>query len=181
MTPSPSPSVAATEIWVFAPVTGDGILSLIAAMLAAAVVVVGYSFQKTQARKTNQAVIYGEAIRAVHDYLEAPYRVARRDGSASARMAITSHVSDIQSRIAYFETLLRVEAPQNVSAAFRQLVAAVRAEAGPQITEAWRKRPTRRDSEVPLGSRLQQPRSQALLEETIVLMGKFGPPPRPRP
>ena len=157
-------------------VTGDGIITLVAALLAAAVVMIGYSFQKTQARKAEQAIIYGEAIRAAHDYLEAPYRVLRRDGSAGARMAITDHVSDVQSRLAYYSTLLRVHGPIDVGEAYRELVAAARAEAGPQMTAAWRDRPTRNDRDVPLGTRLEQPRSVIALENTIRLMGKQAPP-----
>jgi hypothetical protein len=176
--PSPGPSIppGVDPGWFHGPVTGDGVLTLVAAVLTAAVVMIGYSIQKSQARQAEQAAAYGEAIRAIHDYLEAPYRVRRRDGGAVARMAITDHVSDVQSRLAYYETLLRVHAPADVSAAYRQLAAAAKAEAGPQMTAAWKVRPTRKDREVPLGSKFEQPRSRAELEKTIDLMGKRKAP-----
>lgn len=178
MTPPPAPSIpiGADPGWFDGPVTGDGILTLVAAVLTAVVVMIGYSIQKNQARKAEQAIIYGEAIRAVHDYLEAPYRVRRRDGGAVARMAITDHVSDVQSRLAYYETLLRVHAPAEVGAAYRQLVIAAKAEAGPQMTDAWEVRPTKNDREVPLGRKFEQPRSIAGLEKTIGLMGQRKAP-----
>jgi len=171
--PTPMPTLPADSIvtWVSGPVTGDGIMTLVAGILAAAVVIVGYSIQKRRARMAERATIYAEAIRAVHDYLEAPYRVRRRDGSSTARMAITDHVSDIQSRLAYFATLLRVHAPDEVRAAYDDLVATVKKEAGPQMTAAWQSPPTRKDREVPLGARFLQPRSLAALESTIRLMG----------
>lgn len=172
MTPTPAPSLpaGADPGWFQGPVTGDGLATLLAAILAAVVVMIGYSIQKRQARKAEQSIIFSEAIRALHDYLEAPYRVRRRDGGAVARMAITDHVSDVQSRLAYYDTLLRLHAPPNVSVAYKELVAAAKAEAGPQMTAAWRAHPTRKDKEVPLGVKLEQPRSTAALEKTIALM-----------
>jgi hypothetical protein len=173
VTPTPAPSFpAGTDPgWFQGPVTGDGVVTLLAAVLTAAVVMIGYSIQKKQARKTEQAIVYGEAIRAVHDYLEAPYRVRRRNGGAGARMDITDHVSDVQSRLAYYDTLLRLHAPADVGVAYKELVAAAKAEVGPQMTAAWRARPKRKDKEMPLGVKLEQPRSAAALEKTIALMG----------
>jgi hypothetical protein len=173
VTPTPTPSIPpdAPLVWFDGPVTGDGLITLIAAVLAAVVVMIGYSIQKKQAREAEQAAVYGEAIRAVHDYLEAPYRVRRRDGGSPARMAITDHVSDVQSRLAYYETLLRVHAPADVGAAFEALVATAKREAGPQMTLAWQGRPTRKDQEVPLGLRFDQPLSAVALQKTVDLMG----------
>jgi hypothetical protein len=178
VTPTPTPTSQPGEIsvWIDGPVTGDGILTLVAAVLAAAVVIIGYSIQKEQARKAEQATVYGEAIRAVHDYLEAPYRVRRRDGGSAARMAITGHVSDVQSRLAYYETLLRVHAPTEVATAYKTLVATAKREAGPQMTAAWKARPTRNDREVPMGAKFDQPLSAAALENTIDLMGQRHAP-----
>jgi hypothetical protein len=178
VTPSPVPSVPASvdRGWLDGPVTGDGMITLLAAVLTAVVVMIGYSIQRHQARKAEQAIVYGEAIRAVHDYLEAPYRVRRRDGGSVARMAITDHVSDVQSRLAFYDTLLGLHAPADVAAAYKELVAAAKAEAGPQMTDAWRERPTRKDREVPLGVKLEQPRSVVALNKTITLMGKRRAP-----
>lgn len=174
-TPSHTPDPQCVA-WVQGAITGDGILAFVAALLAAVVVIGGYAFQKSQARKAEQALVYGEAIRAVHDYLEAPYKVLRRDGSAGARMAITNHVSDVQSRLAYYSTVLRVHAPEDVRDAYRELVSAARSEAGPQMTAAWRHQPTRRDRDVPLLTRLEQPQSDLALENTIRTMAAKAPP-----
>ena len=151
-------------------------MTLLAAIVASVVVMIGYSFQKEQSRKAEQAIIYGEAIRAVHDYLEAPYRVLRRDGSAGGRLAITTYVSNIQSRLAYYDTVLRVHAPADVRAAYKELVGAAKQEAGPQMTAAWRGRPTRRDRDVPIRVKLEQPRSVMAFEKAIALMGQQMPP-----
>ena len=74
------------------------------------------------------------------------------------------------TRLAYYDTLLRLHAKADVGVAYKELVAAAKAEAGPQMTAAWRARPTRKDKEVPLGVKLEQPRSAAALEKTIALM-----------
>ncbi len=88
----------------------DGIATIIAAVLAAAVAVCGYAIQQRMARRERRAAIYSEALRAVEDYLEAPYLVRRRDGSAANRQAITTHISDVQSRLAYHRALLEIHA-----------------------------------------------------------------------
>jgi hypothetical protein len=171
--PTPTPPVRVGPVDVWSSFTGDGAATLIAGILAALVVVLGLWFQKGQERRAEQARVYGEAIRAVQDYLEAPYRVRRRDGGAVARMAITDFVSDVQSRLAYYETLLQLHAPSAVSKEYSALVTIAKAEAGPQMTAAWQGRPTRRDRDVPLGDKLEQPRSAAALRATTEVMGQW--------
>jgi hypothetical protein len=156
--------------WAFEALSWDGVATIVAALLAAGMVVWGYTAQQKADRKARQAILYGEAIQAVHDYLELPYRVRRRDGSAAARMAVTSHASDVQSRIDYYKTLLRIHAPDAVCGAYDALVAAAKSEAGPQMTAAWVRRPTRHDRDVSLGSQYSQPRSAAAMEKVIALM-----------
>ena len=167
-TPSPDPFIAT--------VTWDGLLTtagaIIAALIAALIAVCVYSYQQKAARRAQQASIYAESIRAVEDYLEAPYRIRRRDGSASARMATTDHISEIQSRISYHQNLLKIHAPTGVAAAYDDLVRAARTEAGPQMTAAWRLKPTRRDRDVPLGrgERYSHPATDAAMARLRALM-----------
>lgn len=151
-------------------VTWDGNATIIAALLAAIVVVIGYHYQQREARKDRRAAIYGEAIRAVEDYLEAPYRIRRKDGSGAARQAITSHISEIQSRLAYYSALLQIHAPSSVSEAYRALVAAARSEAGKQMSEAWRAKPTRIGRQVPLLKRYSRSVSDSALKQAIQAM-----------
>ena len=146
----PTPSVEQVAGWAMEPITWDGAATLIAALLAAGIAILGYSFQQKLARRERCAGIYSEALRAVEDYLEAPYLVRRRDGSAATRSALTKHVSDIQSRIAYYTALLQIHAPEKVSSAYENLVQAARSEAGPQMSAAWKSKPTKRDGQVPL-------------------------------
>jgi len=144
---------------VIEPISWDGIATIIAALLATVVAVAGYSIQQRIARKQRRAEVYSEALRTVEDYLEAPYLVRRRDGSAAARQSITTHISDIQSRLSYYCALLEIHAHTEISAAYRALVSAARAESGKAMSEAWGERPTRRDRGVPISSRLDRSRS----------------------
>lgn len=150
--------------------TWDGNATIIAAVLAAIVVVIGYRYQQRQARKDRRATIYGEALRAVEDYLEAPYRIKRKDGTASTQQAITVHISEIQSRIAYYEGLLQIHAPDKVSTAYRTLIAAARKEAGPQMTAAWLAKPTRVGRHVTLIKRYSRSLTDVALEQAIETM-----------
>lgn len=147
---SPPPSTQETAGWAMESITWDGTATLIAAILAAAIAIIGYSFQQTLARRERIAGIYSEALRAVEDYLEAPYLLRRRDGSDATRTSLTMHVSEIQSRIAYYSALIQIHAPKRVSSAYDNLVRAARREAGPQMTAAWKGKPTKRDRDVPL-------------------------------
>lgn len=151
MTPILPPTLEATAA--MEPLSWDGIATILAALLAAIVAVVGYTIQQRITRKERRAVIYSEALRAVEDYLEAPYLVRRRNGSASARQTITTHISEIQSRLSYYSALLDIHAHSEISTAYRALVSAARADGGKAMTQAWKTRPTRRDGSVSIPSR----------------------------
>lgn len=149
---------------------GDGVATIIAAVLGAAVVVAGYLWQQRAARHERRAGIYSEAIRAVEDYLEAPFLVLRREETKSALRELTTHISDIQSRIVYYRAMLQVYAPAKVATAYIQFVAAARTEAGSAMTAAWNTAPIRRGEDVPLGSRFSRSASDAALNHLISRM-----------
>jgi hypothetical protein len=150
---------------------GATIIAAVAAgLLAAGVAVFGYSRQQRSARRDQRATGYAEALRAVEDYLEAPYRIRRRDGSSAARMSVATHVSDIQSRISFYTGWLSIHAPHDVRQAYVAFVIAAKQDAGPQMTHAWRSRPTRKDRDVPLGAALPQPRASLARDAVLAAM-----------
>lgn len=150
------------------PLTGDGLATLAAALLAAGAAVATYWWQQRHARRDRQAQLYSAALQAVEDYAEAPYRVRRHDNTDTTRLALTTQISDIQSRLAYYRGLLHLHAPRRVASAYETLVDAVRHEAGPQITAAWKTRPVRRDADVPLGpgGRYPRPHTDMAMSDT---------------
>jgi hypothetical protein len=142
-----------------APITGDGIATIIAALVGAGIVVAGFLHDRRSRSRSRRAEAYAGALQAVSDYLEAPYRIRRRTGSPEDRFTLTTHVSEIQSRLDFYIALLTLIAVANVRDAYVGLVIEAKSEAGPQMTKAWRSRPTRRDRGVPMANAYQHPRS----------------------
>ena len=123
--------------------------------------------QQKENRRQERAKAYTEAIRAVEDYLETPYRIRRRDGSGGVRWELTESISEIQSRINFHKDWLRINAPATVYETYLTFVAAAKEEAGRQMTEAWHGPVTKKDRQIPVGRPLQQPDSVAAKEAVL--------------
>jgi len=144
--------------------------TIIAAGVAALVVVVGYIVAQAQARQERRAKAFAEALGAVEDYMECPYRIRRRPNSDPAtRQGITSAISDIQSRIAFHEAWLQVETPL-VAGKYSDLVRAARKEAGSEMQKAWLAPPLGTDAATNLGERLDRPKTDAARTEVVSAM-----------
>lgn len=126
------------------------IATIVVGIVAAVVAVNAYKTQQQETRRQEKAKLYAEAVRAVEDYMEAPYRILRKDGSAEARREITQHISDVKSRISYYTGLLAIHGTTEVCVAYDAFVTAAQREAGPQMTAAWEIKPVKRDKDVPL-------------------------------
>lgn len=144
--------------------------AVVAALIAVAILYLGYRHQKSLARREERSRNYAESIQALHDYLEAPYRVRRRDGSEEARMRVTSEISDVQSRLRYYEALLSLDDEPEVETAYRSAVAAARREAGTAMTEAWGEDPTKKDRDVPLKLQHQHPETTDAINQLLAAM-----------
>jgi hypothetical protein len=126
--------------------------------------------QQNEKRRQERALAYAEAIRAVEDYLEAPYRIRRRDGSSAVRWQLTESISQIQSRINLHKDWLAINASKDVFDAYLTFVHAAKAEAGAQMTIAWNQPVTKKDRQVPLGVALHQPKSAEAREAVLKAM-----------
>ena len=123
--------------------------------------------QQKETRRQERARLYADALRLVGDYQEAPYRIRRRDGSATARRELTESISEIKSRIDFYIGWMSINAPEAVTEAYEAYVLAAQQEAGGQMTAAWQGRPTKRDQDVPLARPL--PRTHAAPYREVVL------------
>ena len=85
-------------------------------------------------------------------------RPAQDDGAA--RFAIPSHISDVQARLRFHSTWLRLQSP-SVAPAYYALVRAARDEAAKQRNDAWRLPPLDADSDVPMLVKYEHPRTDA--------------------
>jgi hypothetical protein len=80
--------------------------TIAAAAIAAVVAVAGYFIAQARARRERRSKAFADALAAVEDYLEAPYRVRRRQASTpEARTALTSALNDLQARTALHRAL----------------------------------------------------------------------------
>jgi hypothetical protein len=142
--------------------SGLGVLATVtAAIIAAAFAVRAYKVQQRETRRQQRATFYAEAVRAVEDYAETPYRIRRRDTSATARRELGQHVSDVKSRISFYSAWMTIHGTAAVAAAYEEIARTAQSEAAQQMTAAWRSRPTKRDRDVPVGSPLPRARTGA--------------------
>jgi hypothetical protein len=110
-----------------------------------------YALSQRAARRERQAKEFAEALAAVEEYAELPYRVRRRRSAEEARHALTEEISQVQSRIAFHQGWLQIEAPR-VATFYDQLVRAAKRQAGVQMKEAWQLPPVTEDAGVNLGA-----------------------------
>lgn len=164
MTPTPvAPPVDVSLGW-------DDWLPLVGVLVTGLIALVGYALTQAWARRERWAASFAEALSAVEDYVEAPYRIRRRPhGDLVAQFSITNSISDIQSRIAFHAAWLRLQNPR-VADAYDSLVAAARREAGVQMTEAWHAKAVRKGADVPLGTRYEHPETDSARAECVRVM-----------
>ena len=111
-------------------------------------VVVTYALNQRTGRRERQARAFAEALTAIEDYANMPYRIRRRP--PGARHEISVELDKIQSRVAFQHAWLQIEAPE-VAAAYDCLIRAARSEAGEQMKQAWTQAPPTSDEEMSLG------------------------------
>ncbi|MFI7553850.1 hypothetical protein ACIBQ2_29420 [Micromonospora sediminimaris] len=116
-----------------------------------------YTLNQRVARRERQAKAFAEALNAVEDYAEMPYRIRRRRDTPEARYDLTDEVSKIQSRLAYHQALLQIEASE-VAASYVALVRATKIQAGGQMQQAWQQPLLTTDAEMNL--QVRYPRDQ---------------------
>jgi hypothetical protein len=124
---------------IVAVITGGGVV------IAAAVT---YGLTQRAGRRERQAKEFAEALIAIEEYANMPYRIRRR--SSDARHEISAELDKIQSQIAFQHAWLQIEALE-VAAAYDRLVRAARSEAGEQMKKAWIQPPPTSDEEMSLG------------------------------
>jgi hypothetical protein len=124
-----------------------GVIAVAGALVSAALT---YHLNQRAIRRERQANVFAEALRAIEDYAELPYRIRRRPGTTESRYELTEQVSEIQSRIAFHQAWLAIEAP-SVAHPYENLVRAAKTQAGKQMTQAWNEPATTKDSQVSLG------------------------------
>jgi hypothetical protein len=140
------------------------------AVIAASAVVLTLLVNAARTRHESWATLYADALGAVAEYLEGPYRILRKDGQASTRLAITSKLSDVKAAIDHSQALLRLLCDAGVADAIDHYVMVAKQEAGQQMHDAWLADPVTVDAGVNLNVALPRDRSaaaRALLVEVM--------------
>jgi hypothetical protein len=70
-----------------------------------------YNLNQRAARRERQTKVFADALTAIEDYAELPYRIRRRPGSPGIKHELTEQISQIQSRIAFHQAWLSIETP----------------------------------------------------------------------
>lgn len=173
MKPAPggAAAVGTTATAAAAGLDADVIVTLVlgVATIAVTIVLAAWAIvnQQKETRRQERAKTYAEAMRAVEDYQETPYRIRRTDGSTAVRWQLTESISEIQSRINFYTLWMSINVRKEVLEAYKSYVAAARTEAGLQMTAAWQGPVTKKNKDVPLGAAL--PRDKADAARKIVL------------
>ncbi|MFC8011788.1 hypothetical protein [Streptomyces cinereoruber] len=134
--------------------------ALIVPVIALLGVYVTYTLNQRAARRERRAKTFAEALTAVEEYLEMPYRIRRRPDSPDARRELTDQASSLLARMAFHHAWLQIEASA-VAEPYAALVSAARSEAGMHMSEAWTQPPIQSDDGMNLGQAYARDRSAA--------------------
>jgi hypothetical protein len=144
-------------------------------LVTGGVAIFGYLHTSRAARRERIAHTLAQAISAVGDYEDLPYRVRRRPSSDPAtRSQLSERVSDIHSRLDFHSAWLRISAPA-VAPSYDHLIAEVRWEVGGHIKKAWLEPLIEQDQgmNLSLGAQYQCPRTEAARDKCIAGMRNY--------
>lgn len=103
------------------------------------------------ARRERRARAFADALAAIEDYAEMPYRIRRRVDAPEARQELANQISTIQAHLAFHQAWLQLEAPA-AAPSYDKLIRVAKAQAGTQMSEAWRQQPITTDSQMNLSN-----------------------------
>lgn len=96
--------------------------ALVVGILAAVVAILGYTITNAMNRIERRSKIYADAMLALVQFENLPFRIRRRsDSSDATRTIVGQRVRDVQEALFYHTVLLRLASPR-VGAAFKALV-----------------------------------------------------------
>ncbi|MFI0411830.1 hypothetical protein [Actinomadura sp. 3N508] len=155
------------------------IAGVIAVLGTAITATLTYALSQRASRRERQVKSFADALAAVEDYAELPYRVRRRLTSDEARHTLTEEISRVQARIAFHQGWLQIEAP-HVAVRYDQLVRAAKRQAGGQMKEAWELSPVQADAAMSLGVAYPRTEIDRARRKCLAAMREMvGPMPRP--
>jgi hypothetical protein len=119
---------------------------LITGVIASFVAVIGYLLNQFSIRNERRSRVYAEALLAVFEYEELPYRIRRRTAEEGSSAAIAQRINDVFERLSFYQAWMTLESPA-VGSAYLDLVKKTQAEGGPHRGNAWSHPPASNDRE----------------------------------
>lgn len=108
-----------------------------AALVTAAAGLIGQALVRLRESRDRRRDEYGRAYAAAMNWVEFPYRIARRVSDEPAvRAALVEMMHRAQQDIYFHQAWLRTTSPA-ICASFDALVSAIKEQTRPHITEAW--------------------------------------------
>ena len=143
--------------------------ALVVGILAGVVAIFGYTITNAMNRIERRSRIYADAILALVQFQDLPFRVRRRsDSSDATRTIVGQRVRDVQEALSYHVVLLRLDSPR-VGTVFAELVKKTREVGVRYRHDAWVSPPATSDADMSLVISYDY-HNEAELEECIVLM-----------
>jgi hypothetical protein len=103
---------------------------------AAIVALIGYFLNQKVVRNERRSRVYAEALSALFEFQELPYRVRKRTSSKDSSGIIAQQISDVFVRLDFYRALLFLES-STVGAAYDDLVRQTQAQADSYRADAW--------------------------------------------
>lgn len=125
-------------------------MALVTAGIAGLVALIGYMMTQAANRRERKSRLYAEALSAVREYQELPYRVRRRPSSDNkTRAELGAQISAVMTKLGFYVRFLQLDSHE-VGIAYTDLVNQVRRMGGPYRSQAWRASLVASDEEMPL-------------------------------
>ena len=111
---------------------------LLTSISAAAVALIGYLLNQVAVRNERRSRVYAEALSAVFEFQELPYRIRKRAASEDSSAVIAQKISDVFVRLDFYRALLLLES-STVGIAYADLVHQTQAQGDSYRADAWKR------------------------------------------
>ena len=109
---------------------------LLTSISAAAVALIGYLLNQVAVRNERRGRVYAEALSAVFEFQELPYRIRKRAASEDSSAVIAQKISDVFVSLDFYRALLLLES-STVGIAYAELVHQTQAQGDSYRADAW--------------------------------------------
>ena len=130
--------------------SGESWVALTTGIIAALVGIVGFLLNQVANRRERKSKIYAEALEAVQEYAELPFRVRRRASEdGPTRAALGDRISDLHAKLTFYRRWLQIDSDE-VSSAYEDFVDKTTTACRGYWSAAWKEPILTEDKQAPL-------------------------------